>query len=755
MRWISGNGGHARGNLASFASHPSSRLIHPPSFNVPRRLRVLTSPSLSFSPLSAPPSTSPYSFLSSSPSSPPPLWASSPTSISSFAASPLPPPQASNWGSAVSSRESSSSSPPSSLGASAARRAAGGRCRKEALGGPSETCAQSGFTRRTRERSELEAREDARVAGENTLSGREAVSKERGDEERANVGVDALGELHAEATAASSASFAQETILDQLLLATEELVWGRESGEKHSFDKERAEACGRRSLRGNDAERTPRLESEEESATAREVAMARGRGACLSKKTHEEAEREDAKSSTCDRSERGESRDANPREVSEKSSGPWWSDKLQCRLLSTISRLQKPRAILEIGTFTGLSTLSLAEGLSVNAQPSHPSPAKWRTSPRSEQQSGNEQKEEEEEKKEKHAQRLGAKDHLLPRSEKAGDGLEGRPPLLITIEKDRRALDVARTHFASSPYSAYIRVIEGDAREALALFQRKVKPRSVEGGRGPRLAESKRERKTLEEEKDGASENERQARLGERGEMTNEKVEDERARGEGDRQASVPETNPDARQADCTKAEYGQASFVVESDLRNFLIPPEGFDLIFLDASKRQYGEFLRNFILHPSQPLLAPEGLLLIDNILFKANRKTGAFSGVHAAREKEIEVGDATAETRKEGDSGDEGKTPTHGQKNADRRREQAKGKNEELSDPEHIKENRHRERLKEERVGEENKTTELEENETRGEREKKKEKRERRLEEIEREMKLVREMLRRDERVSQVGC
>ncbi|KFG53991.1 O-methyltransferase, partial [Toxoplasma gondii FOU] len=763
--WSSGKAKHPQGNLASFSSHPSSRLRHPPSSDGSRRLRVFTSPLLSLSPLSSPRSSSPYSFLTVSPSSPSPLSASSRASISSFSGSPLPPPQALSRASAVDSLESPSASPPS-LRASApcaeaangaGLRAAGGRGPEAELGGQSKTCAQSGRNLRERERRELEARGDARVAGESNLSGREAECQERGDEESANVGVDALGELHAEATAASSASVAQETILDQLRLATEELVWGRESGEKTNSDKARAEACRRRSLRGKDAERSPRLEieeasrmwrgrsdeqptraeSEEESAPAREVA--RGRGTRLSKKTRGEGEREDA----------------NPREVSETSSGPWWSDKLQCRLLSTISRLQKPRAILEIGTFTGLSTLSLAEGLSINARPSHPSPAEWWKSPRSEQQSGNEEKEEEEETQETPARRPGAKDHLLPQSEN-GHNLEGRPPVLVTIERDRRALDVARSHFASSPYAAYIRVIEGEAREALALLQRKVKPRSVEGGGGPRLVESKRERKTLDEEQDEASEKESQAR-GERGERTNGKGEDERVRGEGDRQASLsslhfPETHQDARQADDTKAEHGQASFAVESDLRNLLIPPEGFDLIFLDASKRQYGEFLRKFILHPSQPLLAPGGLLLIDNILFKANRKRDASSGALVAREKELDFGDATAETRKEGDSGDEAETPTHDQRNADGRREQANGRNEELSDPEHTNEIRHTEQL-EERVIEENKTPEVEENGKRREREKKKEKRERRLEEIEREMKLVREMLRSDERVAQL--
>ena len=40
----------------------------------------------------------------------------------------------------------------------------------------------------------------------------------------------------------------------------------------------------------------------------------------------------------------------------------------QCRVLSMISKLVKPRRILEIGTFTGYATLCLAEGLSADGE---------------------------------------------------------------------------------------------------------------------------------------------------------------------------------------------------------------------------------------------------------------------------------------------------------------------------------------------------------------------------------------------------
>lgn len=47
-------------------------------------------------------------------------------------------------------------------------------------------------------------------------------------------------------------------------------------------------------------------------------------------------------------------------------------------------------------------------------------------------------------------------------------------------------------------------------------------------------------------------------------------------------------------------------------------LPPSGFDLIFVDADKRAYEEYV-DAILSPEAPLLAPNGVLLIDNTLWK----------------------------------------------------------------------------------------------------------------------------------------
>lgn len=82
------------------------------------------------------------------------------------------------------------------------------------------------------------------------------------------------------------------------------------------------------------------------------------------------------------------------------------SGKLQGRILSFLSKLKSPKKILEIGTFTGYSTLCLAEGL-VD---------------------------------------------------------EGK---IVTIEKDGEYLHIAREFFAKSEYKDQIDLLEGDALELL------------------------------------------------------------------------------------------------------------------------------------------------------------------------------------------------------------------------------------------------------------------------------------------------
>ncbi|CDJ35765.1 uncharacterized protein EMH_0100700 [Eimeria mitis] len=47
------------------------------------------------------------------------------------------------------------------------------------------------------------------------------------------------------------------------------------------------------------------------------------------------------------------------------------------------------------------------------------------------------------------------------------------------------------------------------------------------------------------------------------------------------------------------------------------MLPDGGFDLIYLDAEKKKYAEYIA-CILDPDRPLLAPKGALLIDNTLW-----------------------------------------------------------------------------------------------------------------------------------------
>lgn len=78
------------------------------------------------------------------------------------------------------------------------------------------------------------------------------------------------------------------------------------------------------------------------------------------------------------------------------------SGHIQGRLLSLISKIQRPQYILEIGTFTGYSALCLAEGLSPEGQ-------------------------------------------------------------LVTIDTNDETLVIARKYFETSPYAEQIRVINGNA----------------------------------------------------------------------------------------------------------------------------------------------------------------------------------------------------------------------------------------------------------------------------------------------------
>lgn len=103
------------------------------------------------------------------------------------------------------------------------------------------------------------------------------------------------------------------------------------------------------------------------------------------------------------------------------------SGAVQGRLLSMLSRMIQPTHILEIGTFTGYSTLCLAEGLKP----------------------------------------------------------EGR---LVTIEKDDELESTIRHNLARSPYNSQIDLLIGDAKEILSSFDYCFPSPSLEERTGERLS---------------------------------------------------------------------------------------------------------------------------------------------------------------------------------------------------------------------------------------------------------------------------
>lgn len=89
------------------------------------------------------------------------------------------------------------------------------------------------------------------------------------------------------------------------------------------------------------------------------------------------------------------------------------SGSLQGRVLSLLSRLVKPKQIVEVGTFTGFSTLCLAEGLTQNG-------------------------------------------------------------VIHTIDRSEELVDIQNTYFKSSPYSHQIKSYLGDARKIIPKISGKI-----------------------------------------------------------------------------------------------------------------------------------------------------------------------------------------------------------------------------------------------------------------------------------------
>ncbi|PHJ20204.1 transmembrane protein [Cystoisospora suis] len=356
-------------------------------------------------------------------------------------------------------------------------------------------------------------------------------------------------------------------------------------------------------------------------------------------------------------------------QVTSMTTGAWWSDKLQRRVLSMLSRLQKPRSILEIGTFTGLSTLSLAEGLHLPMEP-----------PVSEDGAGS------------------AKRRSLKPDSKC---------TIVTIERDPGAASIAMQHFARSPYAPYIRLVRGDADKVLLSLQRAMRerrcdeengtasrsvPTETQVRRGEYVSNLSKEPTEIQERaKCGQGEETQrylfsvqrlQHRTGETGtnqdkhERSAKKdeelsakingIEEDRGVGqskvtdscsttgtEGDDRVSCE----DSRRLSLLSEDHHPAfpglfqlegqSYLPDQSLCSLALPSKGFDLIFLDADKKSYVQYLR-LILHPAKPLLARDGLLIVDNVLFAASRKSGWPACTEGVMDEEEQVHEGPVKSR-----------------------------------------------------------------------------------------------------------
>ncbi|PFH38248.1 hypothetical protein BESB_005890 [Besnoitia besnoiti] len=615
-----------------------------------------------------------------------------------------------------------------------------------------------------------------------------ALGDEEKDAEDGRGEGDVFAQLHAEATAASDESPTQGPLLEALLAATERLVWGNDGGDETCTraethpgrDREGSRSRGQgRGTQGADDESQRACEKDTAGSQILDVRECRERneaapeagpqGLQLACVKHEEdksepptrhapggqcevsgsagpqarpsnvctvdaelQQKETRRSAAAKRHaapQDGEAVGQNPlrREatpVGARDSGPWWSDGLQQRLLAMLSRLQRPRTILEIGTFTGLSTLSLAEGL--------PLPRGLPLRGARDHAADGDQRERGRDSDRRRVQPSaeGRRSSVGGHAEQTNLGhaagqhssqpdetgmsqthTSAASPLLVTLERDPRAAQVACAHFALSPYAAYIRLIEGDASAILPLLRRRIEPRIPEGGRreSPALAaamthiaaeastvhgrqrsegcgrekdartgdddgtsgekrEEGNQNEAREEDKavDGNGEDGRDAGsrstaagaagAGVRGHERDE-GDKERRRHARNREEELTENwSRPAHMGDVASSgggeKGGRACVIDRKNLDGLPVPSGGFDLIFLDASKRKYADFLSH-ILHPTQPLLAPSGLLLIDNSLFRARRKSLSLFPRRTCRRSEATTPSGRLRSRGDGET------------------------------------------------------------------------------------------------------
>lgn len=261
--------------------------------------------------------------------------------------------------------------------------------------------------------------------------------------------------------------------------------------------------------------------------------------------------------------------------------------------------------------------------------------------------------------------------------EKKGSLEQGSECILVTIERDPHAATLAMEYFAQSVYAPHIHLVRGDAGKALLNIHRAMgkKPSGATGEStaseasllnegdyycpGRDRARTKKEPRTCRRGDDtrrtdstsrGAEMTGDEANNQDKQETPLPKAErgpalsvDWTAEGGDVRRKGAATCMTTGRGEQMSYQDRLRGSLLFSEDLlpvsfslpqlqkRSNLadegicalpLPPDGFDLIFLDADKRNYGEYL-HLILHPEKPLLARDGVLIVDNVLFTASRK------------------------------------------------------------------------------------------------------------------------------------
>lgn len=303
-------------------------------------------------------------------------------------------------------------------------------------------------------------------------------------------------------------------------------------------------------------------------------------------------------------------------------------------------------------------------------------------------------------------------------SGKRGNLKQATKSTIVTIERDPQAASIAMQHFARSPYAPYIRLVRGDATKALLSLQRAMRERrrDEENGEASRsippteaqvlrreyFSNPGKEPTVIEQEtakcgqgedteenlvsverlqhrtQETATNQAKQERIDKKDEEELEAkingVEEDREEGQskvtgscntagagGDDRVSCEDSrrpsllSTHGHQAFSHLFQLEGQGHLPEPSLSSLALPSTGFDLIFLDADKRSYVQYLQ-LILHPAKPLLARDGLLIVDNVLFVASRKSGCLASTGGAMDQEKQVHEELVKLARQGSLGEE---------------------------------------------------------------------------------------------------